>query len=262
MSKSLSILVFAFVLLFGSRVIAADKVVVIPLVTCGDGLTTCSGECVDTMTNPSFCGGCTPCGANSFCKQGVCIGGAGSTGDTCTAHDECLSGRCLGGTCADDQRKIVFVSSESYTGNLGGLQGADAKCNKLANAADLPGSYIAWLSDSLHSPLTRFNTKADVPYVRVDGKVVQQNWSGLTSGELLSPINLDENSIALIGVLHWVWTNTRIEGIRADGDFFNCDDWLGGYDGIIGDTESTIGSWTYGLLIPCDIPSHIYCVEQ
>ena len=42
----------------------------------------------------------------------------------------------------------VFVTSQTFTGNLGGIAGADQKCQDLADAAGLPGIYKAWLADS------------------------------------------------------------------------------------------------------------------
>ena len=44
--------------------------------------------------------------------------------------------------------KTVFVSSQTYDGNLGGLAGADAKCQGLADAAGLKGTFKALLLDS------------------------------------------------------------------------------------------------------------------
>ena len=36
--------------------------------------------------------------------------------------------------------RIVFLTSTTHTGNLGGLTGADAICNDLASTAGLPGA--------------------------------------------------------------------------------------------------------------------------
>ena len=51
----------------------------------------------------------------------------------------------------------VFNSSTSYNGNLGGLTGADAKCQSRAAAAGLTGTYKAWLSS------TTINAKDRLP---------------------------------------------------------------------------------------------------
>ena len=60
-------------------------------------------------------------------------------------------------TCTDDchiERKVIFVTSATYNGKLGGLDGADAICQSLATAAGLadPTTYRAWLPRPLHPP--------------------------------------------------------------------------------------------------------------
>ena len=53
--------------------------------------------------------------------------------------------------------KTVFISSVQYTGALGGLLGADLRCNNLARNANLSGVYKAWLSDTSNSPNTIYS---------------------------------------------------------------------------------------------------------
>src|SRR5262245_22597746 len=66
-------------------------------------------------------------------------------------------------------RRLAFATSRLYPPNFGGLAVADAHCQELAQAAGLPGSYMAWLSDGLGaSPSNRF-LKSALPYARVDG---------------------------------------------------------------------------------------------
>jgi len=67
---------------------------------------------------------------------------------------------------ADPNEKTVFVTSASFKGkNLGGLAGADSKCQAEADdpASIVPsGTYMAWLSDGTDSRNTRF-TKSSHP---------------------------------------------------------------------------------------------------
>ena len=51
----------------------------------------------------------------------------------------------------------------------------------IANAANLPGTFLAWLSDDTGSPATRFSQDGG-PYQLVDGSIVANNWSDLTTG--------------------------------------------------------------------------------
>ena len=136
------ITILAIVVFFAASSMAADKVVVIPINKCGDGLTKCSSQCVDTLNNPSFCGDCsTDCGTGNYCIQGICKKPSASA---CTTSSDCLYGICTNNICYEVKR--VFVTSANYTGDLGGLVGADSKCQALADSAGLDGNYKAWLS--------------------------------------------------------------------------------------------------------------------
>ena len=78
-----------------------------------------------------------------------------------------------------------------YDGNLGGLAGADSKCQARADAAGLGGSWNAWLSDDAESASSRI-TRSSGPYTRVDGVLVANNWDDLTDGSLQNPLSIDE----------------------------------------------------------------------
>lgn len=105
--------------------------------------------------------------------------------------------------CSDEDvyqvtQRIVFVTSEEFSGDLGGLEGADAKCAVAAKAANLDGTFKAWLSVGPDSAASR-HTLHDVPYVAVDGTmVVTSGLDFITPGvDLLTPININENGTPL-----------------------------------------------------------------
>ena len=116
------------------------------------------------------------------------------------------AGVCLTPTPMSSNR--VFVTSTNYTGNLGGLAGADAKCQERANAANLGGTWKIWLSDTTGSPSTRF-TKSSNPYKLLNGTTIANNWSDLTDGTLQNPLNMTELGTT---VQTSTWTNTKING--------------------------------------------------
>src|SRR5262249_6546533 len=99
---------------------------------CGDGLVH-DGEACDGGP------GCTP-----DCTLTTCGYGQLDPGEECEpsgANDPECTIRCM------DAKKIMFVSSQQFTGgSIGGIAGGDAKCQTLAEAAGLPGTFKAWLA--------------------------------------------------------------------------------------------------------------------
>jgi len=86
----------------------------------------------------------------------------------------------------------VFLTSQSWIGNnINGLSGAHAKCQSLASAAKLTGTYKAWLSDASSGPKD-FMSKKSTPYKLTNGAVVANSWSDLTDGTIQTGITIDE----------------------------------------------------------------------
>jgi len=174
--------------------------------------------------------------------------------------------------------RIVFVSSALYPGNLGGLSGADMKCEALATAAGLSGTYKAWLSDSTTSAANRL-THASVPYVLVDGTVVAQDWNTLISGtDLLHAIDKTESGGAPpIGTFQcggsepMVWTSTDPSGASLAGGS-DCSDWAsstvaeafaGGADYAFWPTWTQACESGSGLSSStCADTAALYCMQQ
>ena len=160
--------------------------------------------------------------------------------------------------------KLVFVSSTSSTGDLDGFEGADDICQTLADAAELDGSFKAWVSTTRNIqphifPLSRF-THSLGPYTLVNGTLVAQDFISLTSGVISNPIDVDEWG-AFVGV-DIVWVSTNVEG-RWNGD--TCLDWTDGSSkslARVGSTDRATEHWTNNDQISCDQLARIYCFEQ
>jgi hypothetical protein len=157
-----------------------------------------------------------------------------------------------GGSC------LVFLTSQTYTGDLGGLLGADAECQALADAAGLSGAYKAWLSDSTTAARDRL-TQATVPYVRVDGTVVANSFTDLVDGMIMNPILLTEmNTLGTSSA----WTGTQPDGSATQA---NCQNWTSGaFDmtGTGGTTQVVSGLWTDFVDARCFSTAGLYCFEQ
>ena len=210
-----------------SIAIAADKVVVIPLGSGGNQL------------------------FNQMCPGLAVMAGINENGKILCRYQDKL---------VNVDSKTVFLSSLEYNGNLGGLTGADAKCNLLANVSGLRGNYKAWLSDDTDSPASRF-TKSNTSYVLVTGKTVAWNWADLTSGTLRHSINTDEHATEY-DYNYWAHSNTARDGTILGGA--HCNNWTGVTGGgSNGNYLSLIEAWTEGPSMSCAQSSHrLYCFEQ
>lgn len=97
--------------------------------------------------------------------------------------------------CAGTGSRCVFVTSQTFPGELAGLSEAQMQCQSLAFAAGLPGEYDVWLStpsaSEPSSPASRFE-RSDIQYLLVNGDQVAADWYQLTHGALEHSINVTE----------------------------------------------------------------------
>ncbi len=169
--------------------------------------------------------------------------------------------------------KRVFKTDHYYTGNMGGLIGADNLCRQSANNANLGGTWKAWLSDSKTSASNRIS-HSTVPYKRLDGKTLADNWNDLTDGNIQNPISITEYGVYSQDAP--VWTNTLPNGnIKNTNSTYSCNDWtssrgcsfFGGRQYCTesssqGNDGSTGSEWTDRTSIACSYSDSIYCFEQ
>jgi len=156
--------------------------------------------------------------------------------------------------------RIVFLSSQTYDGNLGGVSGADAKCQALAQAAGLSGIFMAWISDDSTSPNERF-WHSFYPYLLSSGYKVAENWEDLTNWISVAINRTEWNEGP---VTEYVWTGTAMDGRRA-GLPSPCENWLSNsdtVDGIVGSSGDIDYRWTSVRDPICSNFYHIYCFQQ
>jgi hypothetical protein len=201
---------------------------------------TCAGRCGTVIDN---CGTGVACG----CPSGQCCNGQG------------VCGACL-----------AFLGSADHNGNFGGLSGADALCQGLATAAGLPGSYMAWLSDTTGSPSTRF-VRATVPYTLVNGTVVANSWADLTDGNIAHAIDRTESGAEQS---RQAWTNTKADGTPGStrsgtpSGGQHCSNWTSDFfedKGYLGIPATAVldQRWTDFEERPCNNTDYrLYCFQQ
>ena len=176
---------------------------------------------------------------------------------------------------APNTPKFVFVTANTFTGNLGGVAGGNAKCQTEAAAAGLPGTYNAWLSDSLgnYPAATDQFTQSPQPYVKPNPSmtVVANSWTQLVSGALENDPDTTATGVGLPeGTPVWTaTTNLGTSFLAQHGVVPNCTNWTdssstdAGGDGWI----DYPGSWTKspgvgGGTLGCSGTAQIYCFQQ
>jgi cysteine-rich repeat protein len=237
--------------------------------SCGDGYVWNGVEVCDDGTNDGSYGGCeSDCLAlASHCGDSVIDD---ADGELCDDGNVNNADGCTTACVFSTGFKVVFVTSTGHSANFGGLNGADATCQALADAASLPGTYKAWLSDVSESPSTRF-TQASTPYILRDGTRVADDWADLTDGTLQHAIDLTEqlgapptftSPCAGAGV-PIVWTNTSFSG-ASQGPSSNCSSWTTTTgDTINGRSDRTDGTWATSCTnLPCSANANLYCFQQ
>lgn len=184
-------------------------------------------------------------------------------------------GKFMGITRAVESSRFSYkfaFATQVPDGNLGGVSGADTTCQNAAAVAGLAGTYKAWISstDSATQPSTRFTT-ASVSYIRTDCVIIANDWTDLTDGTILAPINKDAGGGSIADDSH-VFTNTNPDGTATitDSQPNVCWNWTSGAFnrdatyGIISSSELGGGRWTTtGLQDDCDTTTnYIYCFQQ
>lgn len=191
-----------------------------------------------------------------------CGDGQLQEGEECDGEEGCTA------ECTKAFRR-VFVTSEVFTGDLGGIAGADQKCQTAAENAGLPGEYMAWISSSEGAPAERF-VQSVVPYRQLDGVQIAASWSELIDGDLESGIYLTElknfpqkgTAKSCMLDIAFAWSNTQESGVLWQTNYA-CGDWLeeagSGYTGRVGLID---GGWTVDCIADCLDEAALYCVEQ
>ncbi len=245
------------------------------LATCGDGLVQAGAEQCDLgAANSHEYGGCVP---------GTCFWGpACGDGEVTPGHEICDPGAPVdprGGEiipCGQDCRfegRNVFLSSTTYDGKqLGGLIGADTKCQQLASVFDplRYHTYRAWLSDGAGEPASTFDHGV-VPYVLLNGVPIAGSFDDLVQNGPAVGITITDEYEAVPDVR--VWTHTTAVGTKIP-DEHHCEQWTSdafnqvamlGRNSVPADEQETWADerwWTRYSEVACNIPWHLYCFEN
>jgi hypothetical protein len=165
-----------------------------------------------------------------------------------------------GWDCPQPVRKLVFVTDGAWKGGeIGGLSGADLKCQQEAASAGLGlKRFAAWLSDSSTDAKAHINCDNNSIYTLVTGEIVASSCDDLLDGKL--QVAIDKN--ALGGwVSGYVWTGTNKDGTKKAT---TCNSWTSSDYFRTGGRGGTFYSdlrWTDDTSQQCSNAAHLYCFE-
>ncbi len=165
---------------------------------------------------------------------------------------------------------VIFVTSAKFTGNLGGLDGGDARCRAAAADAGLwsPDTYVALLSPFTEDGGLRF--RIDGGFVRIDGLPVAPDFDALVRGRVWYPVSVTEQRAALTPSTVYgekAWTGVLYDSSRdsyAAGS--DCGGWStvgAGIFGRVGNPFSSNLRWITQISVNCDPGSErrLYCAQ-
>lgn len=161
--------------------------------------------------------------------------------------------------------RFFVTSTTSVTGNLGGLSGADARCQNLASGVGLGSkTWRAYLSAERDATGARVDARSRIgqgPWSNVNGVVVATDLNDLHSRKGDAATFVDERGQRING--QWTGSPSPVQhdiltGSNADGTLmvgFTCADWtsdsasaigqVGHSDGLGpgGDSSGALSSW-------------------
>jgi uncharacterized repeat protein (TIGR02543 family) len=158
---------------------------------------TAKPELVDNATLSVFTGWSGACSGT-----GACVVTIGHANVNVTANFEL-------------KPNLMFVTNDTFNGQLDGLAGADKKCQTAAGQAGLPGNYVAYLS-SLEG-----NTQIPAPsrvggargWTRVDGKPFVRKIDEFHVGQAMATPDVNEYGVSIANTqTQLVWTGTTAQG--------------------------------------------------
>lgn len=166
--------------------------------------------------------------------------------------------------------KKIFITSTQYNGNLGGVSGADSKCQARASAAGLSGTYKAIISSNTSNAKERMPNSR---YVTVTGEILSTNLAGLFDGGINYQIRTESGNYATTsGYAQSVWTGSDGNGngyLSGSPTLTTCSNWSSSNSSYWGETgyvaEYYNSTWiqTGGTgWAPCDINRSLYCFQE
>ena len=219
---------------------------------CAPGVST--GSCGANGAECSTCAGTQSC-TNGLCEGPVAQGGGTSAGTSGGAG----GGGSGGGTVMLESRLRVFITSVGYSGNLGGLSGADALCTNAARAANKGGTWKAFLSSPTEDAISRMADVGPWHQELRDGSLLKtfNNKANLTTSPLTTLYVNEQGGGSSISPDNY-WSGTLSTGLKGTD---TCAGWTTANFSGRG-SRGNGGSWFISGLASCESNESIVCFEQ
>lgn len=151
--------------------------------------------------------------------------------------------------------RLAFATLESFSGNLGGLEGADAECQNAADAVGLGGTFRALLGTSTILPGARFSSDG-AAWVRLDGVRIAPTAEEVLSFQWQAPINVDQH-----GDYHWFAAFTGgIQELAPASE--TCEDWTSSADTVSATFRSLSVADDRTRIDTCNKSARLWCLEE
>lgn len=170
------------------------------------------------------------------------------------------------------KNKVIFITNDTYQGNLFGLSGADDICQESADSADskVKGKqFKAWLGPAT-DPLEgeRLFLVHELPYLTPNGTVLANSYSHLITMDPWPFLRISAAGVDVTSLSSYddVWTGRSFSGVPTN---LNCVDWTSTTSSVGSPPfyEQTPGTSSYttpfGSIISCDATTaRLICMEQ
>jgi len=217
-----------------------------PAYACAEGLAPIS--CSEPET-----GSCSECNDTfycTYCGDGVCKG----------PENECNCVR----DCGEEPKGNLFVTSGRYTGDLGGMTGADSICQQTAEAAGYRGTWVALLSDYWTDASDRVPENTSI--VNMRGLGVALDKDDLADGGLIGRITDENGNRCEDDCL--VWTGSYAHANQYHYLYYTeyaCNEWTsseGEVKGTIGNSKFWDSGWMeWNFRQSCSTRASLYCIR-
>jgi hypothetical protein len=230
---------------------------------CGNGIVE-AGETCDTASNCPVSCPARECTLRKLTAGGTCMARCEDdrAQTACMNADGCCPVGCTEISDSDCvPPNLMFTSSTTYRGDLGGIAGADAKCQERARAAGLAGTFIAFLSTAQASAFSRLDGARG--WIRTDGRPVADTVQEMIQARVLYPPRIDEFGKDVVGD-GFVATGTGSDGQPEPGQTGN--DWGPAPASAPwlchgGDAAAGSKGWFSNGHKGCELTFRLYCFE-